>query len=62
MSGGEQAATLTARVNNVADGRRLAASLNVAAERFVPEQYSQYVAGGASLDLQAVLRDDGTYL
>ncbi len=60
--GGEQAATLTARVNDVADGRRLAASLNVAAERFVPEQYSQYVAGGASLDLQAVLRDDGTYL
>lgn len=60
--GGEQAATLTARLNDVADGRRLAASLNVAAERFVPEQYSQYVAGGASLDLQAVLRDDGTYL
>lgn len=33
--GGEQAATLTARVNDVAEGRRLAASLNVAAERFV---------------------------
>ncbi|MBC8129872.1 MAG: hypothetical protein H7Y08_06080, partial [Rhizobiaceae bacterium] len=57
--GTEPAATLTARVADVAEGRSIAASLNVAAERFVPDAYRAYVDGGATLDVQAVLRDDG---
>ncbi|MEF2551474.1 translocation/assembly module TamB domain-containing protein [Aurantimonas sp. A2-1-M11] len=59
--GEETAATLTARVNDVDAGRRVSASLNVAAERFVPEQFQRYVSGGTALDLQMVIRDDGTY-
>ena len=57
--GGEPAANLTARVNDVADGRRIAASLSVAAERFAPEAYAAYVRGGANLDVALTLRNDG---
>lgn len=57
--GTENAATLTARVTDVAEGRSVAASLSVAAERFVPEAYRAYVDGGANLDVQLVLRNDG---
>ncbi|MEH6719747.1 MAG: translocation/assembly module TamB domain-containing protein [Aurantimonas endophytica] len=60
--GGEPAATLTARVDGAEDGRRVAASLSVAAERFVPEAYARYVAGGANLDLQMLARNDGLYV
>ncbi|WP_244639822.1 translocation/assembly module TamB domain-containing protein [Aureimonas glaciei] len=56
---GEPAATLTAKVDDVAGGRRIGAALQVAAERFVPEAYKAYAEGGANLDVQAVLRDDG---
>ncbi|UIJ71241.1 translocation/assembly module TamB domain-containing protein [Aurantimonas sp. HBX-1] len=59
---GEPAATLTARVDGAENGRRVAASLSVSAERFVPEAYSRYVAGGANLDVQMLMRDDGLYV
>ncbi|MCC4296198.1 translocation/assembly module TamB domain-containing protein [Aurantimonas coralicida] len=59
--GAETAATLTARADDVDAGLRVSASLNVAAERLVPEQFQRYVAGGTALDLQMVIRDDGTY-
>ncbi|BDA82842.1 translocation/assembly module TamB [Aureimonas sp. SA4125] len=57
--GGEPAATLTAKVDDVDAGRRVAASLQVAAERFVPEAYKAFAEGGANLDVRATLRDDG---
>ena len=59
--GGEQAASLTARVDDVDAGRRIAASLQVAAQRFAPEAYQRYVEGGADLDVQVVIRNDGLY-
>ncbi|MEN3793082.1 translocation/assembly module TamB domain-containing protein [Fulvimarina sp. MAC3] len=59
--GGEQAASLTARVNQVDAGRRVSLSLSVAAARFVPEAYARYVEGGANIDAQVVINDDGTY-
>ncbi|MEX6506033.1 translocation/assembly module TamB domain-containing protein [Jiella sp. M17.18] len=59
--GGEQAASLTARVNQVDQGRQVAASLSVQAARFVPEQYRQYLAGGTNLDAQVLVGNDGTY-
>ena len=59
--GSEQAASLTARVDAVDAGRRVSASLSVAAARFVPAQYQRYVAGGANLDAQVVVANDGTY-
>lgn len=60
--GGESAATLTARVTDTADGRRIGAALGVAAERFAPEAYAPYVRGGAKLDAEVLLRPDGTIL
>ncbi|WAP67586.1 translocation/assembly module TamB domain-containing protein [Jiella pelagia] len=57
----EQAATLTARVDRQDAAYRVALSLNVAAERFVPEAYQRYVEGGANLDATVEIRDDGTY-
>ena len=60
--GGEQAASLTARVNEVDTGRRVSLSLSVAAARFVPDAYERYVEGGANIDAQVVINDDGTYL
>ncbi len=59
--GGEQAAMLTARTNDTDQGREVSASLMVAAQRFVPEQYSRYVQGGANLDVQLLMKNDGTY-
>ncbi|EAU41927.1 hypothetical protein FP2506_15879 [Fulvimarina pelagi HTCC2506] len=59
--GGEQAASLTARVNEIDTGRRVNLSLSVAAARFVPEDYARYVEGGANIDAQVVLYNDGTY-
>ncbi|MBO0904373.1 translocation/assembly module TamB domain-containing protein [Jiella sonneratiae] len=56
-----QAATLTARVDRQDAAYRAALSLNVAAERFVPEAYQRYVEGGAALDATVEIRDDGTY-
>ncbi|TFF24952.1 hypothetical protein E3C22_06090 [Jiella endophytica] len=58
---GEQAMTLTARVDRQEAAYRAALSVNVAAERFVPEAYQRYVAGGANLDAAVEIRDDGTY-
>ncbi|MER0238531.1 translocation/assembly module TamB domain-containing protein [Fulvimarina sp. MAC8] len=60
--GDEQAASLTARVNEIDTGRRVNVSLSVAAARFVPEEYARYVEGGANIDAQVVLNSDGTYL
>ncbi|ORE97214.1 translocation/assembly module TamB domain-containing protein [Aurantimonas sp. 22II-16-19i] len=57
----QQAATLTARVDRQDAAYRAALSLNVAAERFVPEAYQRYVARGANLDATVEIRDDGTY-
>ena len=57
----QQAATLTARVDRQDAAYRAALSLNVAAERFVPEAYQRYVAGGANLDATVEIRDDGSY-
>ncbi|RFC65399.1 hypothetical protein DYI37_06140 [Fulvimarina endophytica] len=59
--GGEQAATLTARVNAIDAGRRVSLSLSLAAQRFLPEAYARYGEGGANIDAQVVLNDDGTY-
>ncbi|WP_210248872.1 translocation/assembly module TamB domain-containing protein [Aureimonas leprariae] len=53
------AAMLTARVADAPDGRRVTASLNVAAERFAPAAYQAYVRGGANLDASVLLRPDG---
>ena len=60
--GGEQAAMLTARTNDTEEGRQVSASLMVAAQRFVPEQYARYVKGGANLDVQLLMKTDGTYV
>ena len=60
--GGDQAATLTARVDRVDRGLKVAASLSVAAQRFVPTAYAQYFKGGTNLDLQMLAADDGTYV
>ncbi|WAJ27684.1 translocation/assembly module TamB domain-containing protein [Antarcticirhabdus aurantiaca] len=60
--GAEQAAMLTARVTGTDAGRRVAASLQVEAERYVPASLAPYVAGGTSLDVDVLLREDGTYL
>ncbi|MBP0617627.1 translocation/assembly module TamB domain-containing protein [Jiella mangrovi] len=57
----QQAATLTARVDRLDAAYRTALSLNVAAERFVPEAYQRYVEGGANLDATVEINDDGTY-
>ncbi|MCB8839641.1 translocation/assembly module TamB domain-containing protein [Aurantimonas sp. VKM B-3413] len=59
--GGEQAASLTARVDAVDSGRRVSASLSVAAARFAPAEYQRYLAGGANLDAQILVAGDGTY-
>ncbi|MDY8108169.1 translocation/assembly module TamB domain-containing protein [Fulvimarina sp. 2208YS6-2-32] len=58
---GEQAASLTARADEIETGRRISLALSVAAARFVPDAYSRYVEGGANLDAQIVLNSDGTY-
>ncbi|MCQ0988641.1 translocation/assembly module TamB domain-containing protein [Jiella marina] len=59
---GEQAATLTARVDRADEGYRASLSLNVAAQRFVPDAYARYVEGGATLDAQLLIRNDGSYV
>ena len=59
--GGTEAASLTARTGTSDQGRRITGSLKIAAERFVPQQYSRYVQGGATLDANVLIRPDGTY-
>ncbi|HEX2020657.1 MAG TPA: hypothetical protein VGO17_17145, partial [Aurantimonas sp.] len=59
--GGEPAATLTARVDGIDEGRRVGLSLSVAAQQYVPEPYQRYLEGGANIDAQVVIADDGTY-
>lgn len=55
----QNAAMLTARAAAAPEGRRVTASLTVAAERFAPEAYQPYVRGGANLDAAILLRPDG---
>ena len=57
--GADTAATLTAQVTDTGEGRRIAASLGVSAERYVPNTYAAYVDGGVDLDAQMLLRNDG---
>ncbi|GGD99764.1 translocation/assembly module TamB [Aureimonas endophytica] len=57
--GGENAAMLTARVGDTPEGRRVSASLRVAAERFAPEIARPYLRGGAQLDANVLVRPDG---
>ncbi|WP_102960008.1 translocation/assembly module TamB domain-containing protein [Mangrovicella endophytica] len=57
--GGEQAASVTARVNALPEGRRVSASLSVAAERFAPDSVRAYVSGATTLDAQLLFRPDG---
>ncbi|WP_152044664.1 translocation/assembly module TamB domain-containing protein [Aureimonas psammosilenae] len=57
--GNEEAARLQARVEGRPEGRHLAATLNVAAERFAPEAVQPYVKGGANLDANVLFRPDG---
>jgi translocation and assembly module TamB len=59
--GGEAAATLTARVDGLDEGRQVALSLNVAAQQYLPEQYQRFVEGGANLDAQVLIADNGIY-
>ncbi|MCW4115314.1 translocation/assembly module TamB domain-containing protein [Aurantimonas sp. MSK8Z-1] len=60
--GGEQAAMLTARVQDGGDGRRVTGTLDVTAQRFIPERYATYVGGRTSLDVDLLLRADGGYV
>ncbi|KQT87989.1 translocation/assembly module TamB domain-containing protein [Aurantimonas sp. Leaf443] len=59
--GATEAATLTARATQGAEGRRVSLSLNVAAERFVPQSVKPYLAGSTALDATVLLAADGTY-
>ncbi|KQT69719.1 MULTISPECIES: translocation/assembly module TamB domain-containing protein [unclassified Aureimonas] len=58
--GSDTAATLTAQVTDTGEGRRIAASLGVSAEKYVPTTYAAYVDGGVDLDAQLLIRPDGT--
>ncbi|MEF2073870.1 translocation/assembly module TamB domain-containing protein [Consotaella aegiceratis] len=56
---GEQAANLSARVTDQAEGRRITGTLDVEAERFVPVEYAALAAGGAHLDVSLLQATNG---